>query len=304
MNNNTSLLIIPSIILLGLISLLPAKTIEQKNITGVVASLEINQLPIPDIQARAALVVDFENSNILFEKNSKEALPLASLTKIISALVIEDNSQPDDFVRISKQAVETDGASRLKIGEYFAVKDLLAMAMIESSNDSISALVEFVATKQNIVPKYSEIWFTNLMRQKALSLGAENMIFNNPTGLDVSTTTAGGYGSVENIIQIAQKSYSSNIWRFSSAQRIISQEGRIHTLYTTNILEGDITQLVGSKTGFTDVAGGNLLVLFEYPINHPKAIVVLGSTSQGRFDDVKTLFDYVKKYSTINHAIE
>lgn len=294
MNKYPYIFIIPSLLILGLISLLPAKTIEEKKTASVIASIETKRIAVPNIRARAALTIDLINGKILFEKNSKESLPLASLTKIISVLVIEDYLQPDDVVQITQRAIMIDGASSLRAGEHLTVNNLLAMAMVESSNDAISALVELTASKQNISLKYFETWFVNLMQQKAESFGAHTMVFHNPTGLDISPNIAGGYGSAEDVLRIVQKSYDSNIWRFSSEQKIISKEGKIHTLNPTNILEGEIPQLIGSKTGFTDIAGGNLLIIFEYPINHPVATVVLGSTSSGRFEDIKLLFNYIK----------
>ena len=285
-----------SVILLGLISLFPARTGDTNNSTNVFGavsdSVSAISSPALEISARSALATDLTTGDILFEKNKIETLPLASLTKIISVLVASDELSSDGVVRISTSAIATDGTSSLRAGEHLFARDLMAMAMVESSNDAISALMEHTAAKNDIEPANAEAWFIQKMREKALSLGALTMTFSNATGLDASKERASNFGSAEDLMQIAQRTYASDIWRHSSDQRIVSAEGYVHRLNPTNTLEGEIVQLMGSKTGFTDIAGGNLLVLFEFPINHPVGIIVLGSTETGRFEDIQKIISY------------
>ncbi|OGF61740.1 hypothetical protein A2926_02745 [Candidatus Giovannonibacteria bacterium RIFCSPLOWO2_01_FULL_44_40] len=240
---------------------------------------------LPQIEARAALAQDFLTGEILFKKNEKTALPLASITKIIALLAVLDKISLDEEIEISKSAVLAPEPSSLRIGEHFEVGDLVAMAMVESSNDAITALYERLNTDGQ---------FLEIMRLKAEILGANSMNFINATGLDETETTTGGYGSAEDLLKVTRFSLDSPIWQFGDVREIVSKEGIKHILKPTNELGPELTPLIGAKTGFTDLAGGNLLVIVEYPIGHPLGIVVLGSSEKGRFEDVKKILGWIK----------
>lgn len=248
------------------------------------------------IAANAALAVDLTTGAVLYEKNADAALPLASLTKIVSSLVLFDMLPLDEIVTISENAITTEGESALAAGERYEIRDLLAMAMVESSNDAIAALVEYAANKEGILSPYHESWFLKEMQNKTLSLRAsQKMVFYNPTGLDISDRFAGAYGSARDIIRITQHSFSSPLWDLTRIGTIVSQDGRVVALRPTNNLQGSLVQLRGAKTGFTDIAGGNLLVLLEQPIGRPLGIVVLGSTHEGRFQDIAFLLALLRQ---------
>lgn len=259
----------------------------------------IQNMPPADVEAASALAYDVVSEKILFEKNKTDVRPLASLTKILSSLVVLDQMNANEEVEISKQAILTDGQSSLYVGERFKARDLLAFVMVESSNDAVEALVEHLAKKNYILAEKANEWFLNLMRDKAQSLGAKTMMFYNPTGLDTKEqmglpAQAGAVGSAEDMINIVKSTVNSELWQFSAITEIVSTDGRIHKFKPTNILAGDLSLLIGGKTGFTDIAGGNLLVIVQYPLGRPIAIVVLGSTEEGRFSDVKAIFDWIR----------
>ena len=107
------------------------------------------QSPAPEIEARSALAKDLVSHEILLKKNEKEPLPLASIAKIISALVILDENMADEEVAVSRDAIEAPEPSSLRVREHFKIGDLLAMVIVESSNDAISALVEHTIQKEN-----------------------------------------------------------------------------------------------------------------------------------------------------------
>ncbi|MDO8523139.1 MAG: serine hydrolase [bacterium] len=255
------------------------------------ATIEI--LSLPDIEAQSALAYDFSSEKIIFEKNKEDVRPLASLTKVVSMLTILKELNTEEEVEISKRAILTEGPSGLLVGEHFRVRDLLAFVMVESSNDAVEALVEHLAKKNGVAAEAADAWFLNLMRDEAQSLGAGTMMFYNPTGLDIGLE-AGAYGSTEDLINIIKSSLGSELWQFGSVTEVASQGGKIHKLKPTNLLQGDLNLLIGAKTGSTDLAGGNLLVIVQYPLGHPIGIVVLGSTDDGRFSDVKAIFEWVK----------
>ena len=283
-----NLYILFSLIALALFLFLPApkKEIAHK-------PSQINN-PAPDIEAKAALAEDLLLGEVLFSKNSSEVLPLASITKIITLLAVFDKVAFGEEVAVSQAAVLTSEPSSLRVGEHFSARDLASMAMAESSNDATYALFEHTYIKNQITDELAEAWFLDSMRQKAEVLGAKSMNFYNITGLDVSKSASGTYGSVEDVMKIAQASLDSPIWQLGAVHEIVSKEGIKHKLKPTNKLGPELTPLVGSKTGYTDLAGGNLLVIVEYPIGRPLGIVVLGSSEEGRFEDVKKVLEWIK----------
>jgi D-alanyl-D-alanine carboxypeptidase len=115
----------------------------------------------------------------------------------------------------------------------------------------------------------------------------------NGTGLDESTTVSGGYGSAYDVATLAgallEKAPDIAHATIAPSFAIRSKEGVVHSLPNTNPDVGLIPNLLLSKTGFTDLAGGNLVVVFDAAIGHPVAIVVLGSSREGRFQDVGKL---------------
>ena len=141
-----------------------------------------------------------------------------------------------------------------------------------------------------------------MMNDKAKELGLTTMEFFNESGLDVAPqsnlsvktlTKAGGYGSARDIafllISLREKYPSSlDITTHKDAQ-VVSQDNITHHLINTNEAIGNFPGLLASKTGYTDLAGGNLAIMFDIGIGHPIVAVVLGSTHKGRFNDMKIL---------------
>jgi len=137
-------------------------------------------------------------------------------------------------------------------------------------------------------------WFLRIMDETARLYGAHGMQFYTPTGLDVSMDQAGGYGSASDLLAIVTNSLDTPLWELGNVREVVSREGFVHTLRTTNAIDADITPLIGAKTGYTDLAGGNLLIITEYPIGQPLGIVVLGSSLEGRFSDMKKILGWIK----------
>ena len=296
--------IMASAALLFFLVLLPSGKIDKKISKNLAAdvSAAIERPREPHIEAKSAYAYDLNADRGVFEKEKGLIWPLASVAKIVSALVLLDNIGLKEEIEVSKNAILTPEPSSLKAGEHFLASDLFAMAMVESSNDAITALVEAAAKKNGVPQNESEAWFINLMNLKANSLGAFTMRFNNPTGLDILDiktglpAQAGAVGSAEDLMSIMKATIDSELWQFGEITDVQSKEGFIHPLHPTNLLKSEVTGLIGGKTGFTDLAGGNLLVIIQYPYpsGHLYGIVVLGSSEDGRFEDVKKILEYIK----------
>jgi D-alanyl-D-alanine carboxypeptidase (penicillin-binding protein 5/6) len=130
----------------------------------------------PQVQARAAVLMDAETGQVLFAKNAHQPLPPASLTKIMTAIVVLERCELDAVVKASQRAVNAKASSmHLRVGETVKVRDLLYALMLRSANDAAIALAEHTAGSVEA--------FAALMNEKAKSLGAKHTRFVNPHGL-------------------------------------------------------------------------------------------------------------------------
>ncbi|MEK7560201.1 MAG: serine hydrolase [Patescibacteria group bacterium] len=237
-----------------------------------------------DVIARSALVTDLLSGEVIFKKNPHELLPLASVSKIISSLVIAEHVLLQEYIEVTKSAVDTPEPSTLRVGEHFQAEDLLALAMGASSNDAITALVEHMGDTK---------WFLELMRQK----GGDGFIFLNPTGLDIENESKpSNFGSAYALSRVIKNSLDSVIWQLGEKEEVVSKEKIAHKVRHTNSLENEISGIFGAKTGFTDSAGGNLVLIVERPVGKPKLIIILASTLEERFEDAKKLLNLMSNY--------
>ena len=151
-----------------------------------------------------------------------------------------------------------------------------------SSNDGAYAIA--TAASPNFVEK---------MNEKAKILGLSSMRFYNPTGLDESLTKSGAYSSASDVAKLFSYTLQKHPEIFNAtrdARFTTSSLDKIkHTAVNTDEEINNIPGIIGSKTGFTDMAGGNLAIVYDASINYPIVVVVLGSTYDGRFDDVRAL---------------
>jgi len=294
---NRSVLFFCAILFLSLISFFPA--IKESTSQIAIAPQNAISQP-PNIEAKSALVIDLASGKQIFKKNPSAVLPLASLTKIITALVVMDLASINEMVEISPEAIATEGQSPIAPFQKISVRDLLILTLNESSNDAAIALVEHSAQKSNVPFDSAERWIIPLMYKKMFSLGLQSFVFHNTTGLDVSKTLSGAYGSAEDMLRLAQKIYRHKIWEFGKEESITLSDGVKYDIKATNKINGSISQLHGAKTGFTDIAGGNLLILAEAPIGRPIGIVVMSSSENGRFSDAKILLEWAMEKSKIS----
>jgi D-alanyl-D-alanine carboxypeptidase (penicillin-binding protein 5/6) len=145
-------------------------------ILGWLIALVLGWAGTPQVQARAAVLMDAETGQVLYAKNAHKPLPPASLTKIMTAIVVLERCDLDAVVKASERAVNTQASSmHLRVGEEVKVRDLLYALMLRSANDAAVALAEHTAGSVEA--------FAKLMNAKAQSLGAKHTRFVNPHGL-------------------------------------------------------------------------------------------------------------------------
>ena len=244
-----------------------------------------SKLPEPselfDIAAKSAFslkINDEETWNILYQKNIKEKLPIASLTKLMSALVVLENYDLSLPIKISKAAVEQEeDLGQLKVGETLTAEDLLYIMLLESSNDAAYALADAIGEEN----------FVGVMNWEAENLGLKNTHFSNPNGLDDPQN----YSSAQDLAILTRNLLEKPLlWQILGTLQydLYLPDGTLHhQLKNTNELLNEIPGIIGGKTGWSPEARGCLISVLkddkgEYSIN-----VILGA--EDRFAEMKKL---------------
>jgi len=245
------------------------------------------------LTAKAAYVYDIATGEMLYEKNSELQFPLASLTKIMTALVAREYTNPQTIITLTQRDISAEGDSGLRVDEKWRFSDLVDFTLLTSSNDGARALASVGALSASRTHG-GNISFVDLMNEKARDLGLTQTFFLNEIGLDESSSTSGAYGSAKDVAMLfahALNTYPELYAETAQNTGEINSLDFTHTATNTNTIVSQIPGLVASKTGFTDLAGGNLAIIFEAGPLHPIAVVVLGSTADGRFVDVERLVE-------------
>jgi D-alanyl-D-alanine carboxypeptidase (penicillin-binding protein 5/6) len=253
------------------------------------------------IQGAAAFVWDVRDNTVLYKKNPDAILPIASITKLMTSLLAYELFEPTKRTTLPLAAILQSGDAGLVAGEEFKTDDLYTLALVASSNDAAFALG--AAVGEALGDRDPTAQFVTAMNIRAEELGLNTLHFKNTTGLDLSVSEPGAVGSARDITFLMEyivERYPELLDSTTAASaRVYNTSGAYHDAFNTNDLVGDIPNLLGSKTGFTDLAGGNLTVAFDAGFDRPIIVTVLGSTRAGRFSDVETLIEAVQEsYNT------
>ncbi|KKP55825.1 MAG: Serine-type D-Ala-D-Ala carboxypeptidase [Parcubacteria group bacterium GW2011_GWB1_35_5] len=276
---------------------------------AALAKEKVNYFENINLKAKGVIVFDIINEREIFSKNGEVPLPLASLTKILTAIITSEKLDDNQKIKITDEYLTPEGDSKLIVGDTWQVADLRDFTLLTSSNDGAFALATISEIKNNqnqnniqISGDDLRIQFIKNMNDTAKKIGLSNSKFFNEHGLDKDIDKGGAYGSaydmallfkyaLENHPEILEATRYKNL-EFTSA------EGS-YFANNTNIFVDKIPNLIASKTGFTDLAGGNLVIAFNADINRPIIISVLGSTEEGRFTDVLQLIEATIKQLSI-----
>ena len=234
------------------------------------------------LEARAAIVYDLATGETLYAKNADAQLPLASLTKLLTVYAALENITPLTLITISKQATAIEDSYALSVGDTLSFRDLARLTLTASLNDGAGAITEAVVLQRQV----SE---TVMLASAASALDLAQTYAVNGSGLDVTTTISGGYGSAYDLARLAgalaKKSPDIVEATTKDVVTALSEEGKKFSVKNTSPIVARIPGLMLSKTGYTELADGNLALVFDVGVGHPIAVVVLGSTLQGRFVD-------------------
>ena len=257
-----------------------------------------------ELQAHAVFVWDVPEEKVLFASHEEVQLPLASLTKVMTALLAAEELLPDTLVKINGDAIRQEGDSGFLAGELWRLQNLIDLTLVTSSNDGAFALASAVSALPPRDTTVVPVSFSERMNAKAQEIGMRQTFFINPSGLDVHEGVSGSYGSAKDFALLLEYVIRNHPTLLEATERASittsSESGKKHTGKNTNEFVESIPGILASKTGTTDLAGGNLAIVFEIAPLHPVIAVVLGSTADGRFDDVKRIVDAVVESYRIN----
>lgn len=241
------------------------------------------------LTGKAAIVYDLTNGQTLYEQNANTPLPLASVTKLLTVYAASNVLKPDSVVTITPRSLAQYGDEADDIfydGEAFHFEEILRLTLAASSNIGAEAIAEAAASAE-----HTDV--SSLLAEATAQAGLTQTKAANATGLDKSSTVAGSYGSARDVAVLAGKLLKKDPQLASATSQptvtITSLQGVHHRFSNTNVDVGKYPNLILSKTGYTDLAGGNLVIVVDIDTNHPVAIVVLGSTVDDRFTDVSQL---------------
>ncbi len=249
-------------------------------------------LGAPNINAKSAFFVDTSSGQVLFEKNSKQMLPIASLTKIMTVVIALEHKSLDDKFIISQKAAQMEPDKMWLIaGETLTLRELLYGIFLISANDAAEVLAQgTVGSEQSSSANREE--FIKMMNTKASQIGMKDTYFANPTGFDEDTNNS--YSTTYDLALLSRYAIRNfpYLVDFSSTEHIILPITNTHQdydLYSGINLLTTYPGVVGFKTGYTPEAGLTLVTIARKG-NHEILGVILGS--QDRRDEARMLLDY------------
>lgn len=241
-----------------------------------------------EITGKSFVVYDIKQDKVIFAKNENTSLPLASLTKVMTAITARLHHTKITPIVIEKKHLDGKFDLGLKNNQEWSLNEILKYTLVFSSNDGALAIAWNLGG-------YAA--FINQMNSDATLLGF-SLVFTNPAGLDEGDLL-GGEGSALNaakMLAYARIHFPELLDPTTETRATFySVDDTISGIPNTNQHIDDIVDAVASKTGFTDSAGGNLGVVVDLTVGNPIAIVVLGSTREERFTDVHKLYNALKQ---------
>jgi D-alanyl-D-alanine carboxypeptidase len=258
-----------------------------------------NPFATTSVEAKGVFVYNPISDLVMFQRNSNEAFPLASVTKIMTAHVASKFFSDNDIITIEYSDLAPEGDGGINPGEDWRFKDLRDIMLVASSNDAAEAVRRATDEKLSLVGASTTI---GIMNETADTLGLKTLLFKSVTGLDINDNEATAFGSAHDIAFAFAYIIHANPEMFESTRESSIVRGPINgnvkVFKNTNITINDLPSLIASKTGYTDTAGGNLIAAFDAGIGSPIIIAVLGSKDQEtRFDDMLQLAEKAVRYT-------
>jgi D-alanyl-D-alanine endopeptidase (penicillin-binding protein 7) len=241
---------------------------------------------VPDIRAEAAIIYNPQNGQVLWESNSQDQRSIASITKVMTAVVaLEEAADFSDTVVVERADVRNASTTYLRAGDRITKEDLLHLLLIASDNAAARVLAR--------TSRHGSTGFIARMNEKAAELGLASTKYADPSGL-LAANLSSAYDMARLITYVSANDHIAGIMRKESYSATASR--RKISIHSTNQLvrQGDVEVQAG-KTGFISKAGYCLATLLKLPQGGPQvAVVVLGAKSNaGRFWETRHLFNWM-----------
>lgn len=302
----------PSFILAAILILLPFNIFGNsaflENAVDRGLSMEAEDFPYslgPKLTARSAMVIDAESDNVLFEKNSEEILPIASITKLMTALVFLENKTKtwEDLVEVESGdlIIETESESDLEpaglnfeAGDKLKVRDVFYGGLIKSANNAMKIL-------SRLTNPCCGKTFVDLMNEKARNIGMTGTYFVEPTGLNPENCSTAQDLAKLIIESMRKDEIKEALERKIYDIQILRPDGSkyYNRARNTNKLLGSFVNLSGAKTGYLEESG-YCFAGESYYAGRQLIVIILGAkTSEDRFQEAKALIWWAGQHLTI-----
>jgi D-alanyl-D-alanine endopeptidase (penicillin-binding protein 7) len=240
---------------------------------------------VPDVRAEAAIIYNSETGQILWESNSQNQRSIASITKVMTAVVfLEDSPNLLEHVVVERSDVRAASTTYLRAGYKVTKGDLLHLTLIASDNAAARALARISSIGSDA--------FIDRMNSKAAELGLTSTHYADPSGL-LAANVSSAYDMARLITYVSGDERISGVMRKQTYS--VTAGRRLINIHSTNqlVMKGDVDVQAG-KTGFIRNAGYCLATLLRLPQGGPQvAVVVLGAKSNaGRFWETRHLFNW------------
>jgi D-alanyl-D-alanine endopeptidase (penicillin-binding protein 7) len=245
---------------------------------------------VPDVRAEAAIIYNPETNQVLWESNAQEERSIASITKVMTALVFLESGMPlSTPATIQRADVYRASTTYVRAGYQVTAEDLLNLLMIGSDNAAARALAR--------ISPYGASGFIDRMNQKAAELGLDKTHYADPSGL-LASNVSSAYDMARLIAFASSDERLGSIMRKAS-HTIYAGSRTINVKSTNHLVREGQLDVLGGKTGFINRAGYCVATLLRLPQSGQQvAVVVLGARSnQGRFWETRHLFNWLNTHT-------
>lgn len=243
--------------------------------------------PFPNVASSYLVQV---NNSLLWERQVNQRLSPASLTKLMTVLLVLDNYQPKAVVEVSKQAAQETGMRlALRTGQHFYVEDMLSAALINSANDACHVLADYIGGDHR--------GFVRLMNQRAEKMGMRNTHFSNACGHDEADHYSTSHDLAILANALLEYKLVTQLAIKEAAQIVEIGEKKTYTLQNKNALIGRYQGALGLKTGYTPKAGTCLIAYAERGKNR---VLLVMLHAKNRWWDAVDLLDLA--FAQARHA--
>jgi D-alanyl-D-alanine endopeptidase (penicillin-binding protein 7) len=245
---------------------------------------------VPDVRAAAAIIYNPETNEVLWESNAQDQRSIASITKVMTALVFLESGMPlSTPVTVQRGDVYRASTTYLRAGYKVTADDLLNLLLIGSDNAAARALAR--------ISPYGASGFVDRMNQKAAELGLERTRYSDPSGL-LASNVSSAY-EMARLIAFASADDRIGAVMRKATHTVYAGQRTINVTSTNHLVRSGEYDVLGGKTGFISRSGYCVATLLRLPQSGKQvAVVVLGATSnQGRFWETRHLFNWMSTHT-------